>query len=308
VITQADLDNGTFTNTACVDDGAGGAAQQCAPATVTGQPNPHLTILKTAAESSYSQVGDVIHYTIVVTNDGNVTLNSVTVTDPNASNLTCTPANGSTLAPSATMNCTASHTIVAADLTAGHYFNEACVSSTTPNTNSPCSHVDTPAVILVNSQITPTATTCSQFSSGTSPTLSQLQYSLKGNPPVINQVNPGVFFYWVKVTASAGSNTFTISQTITTGNFDSHFFTFASGSNVYTSGCTAVSGARITQSGGTVTVTFNASSAGTYIIGIKYSATSVAGFPAPSPTTTVHYDFATSNTSGSTQGLDLVKK
>jgi uncharacterized repeat protein (TIGR01451 family) len=60
-------------------------------------PAPHLAITKVATESGFSAVGDVIHYTIVATNDGNVTLAAVTVTDPNASGLTCTPANGSSL-------------------------------------------------------------------------------------------------------------------------------------------------------------------------------------------------------------------
>src|SRR5206468_206010 len=53
--------------------------------------NPHLTITKTDGGGTYSHVGDVIHYTIVATNDGNTTLAAVTVTDPNASNLSCTP-------------------------------------------------------------------------------------------------------------------------------------------------------------------------------------------------------------------------
>jgi len=122
----------------------------------------------------------------------------------------------------------------------------------------------------------------------------------------VSAVSPGVFFYWVKVTAVAGSNTFTINQTITTGNFDSHFFSQAAGSFVYNSGCSKVS-ANISTSNGVTTVTFNASSAGIYIIGIKYDSKSVEGFTAPSPTT-VHYQFSTAGVPGSTQGLDLVKK
>jgi len=116
-----------------------------------------------------------------------------------------------------------------------------------------------------------------------------------------------VFFYWIKVTATAGSNTFTIDQDITTGNF-STFFSTASGSNVFTSSCTALKPApTFTQSGDITTVTFTASSAGTYIIGIKYDATSVKGATAPSPTT-VHYTFTTIGVPGSTSGLALQKK
>ena len=158
----------------------------------------------------------------------------------------------------------------------------------------------------VPSQLTPTGTTCNQFSSGTAATLSTLQYSLKNG--LVSQVSPGVFFYWVSVQAVAGSNTFTVDQSITTGNFDSHYFSQAAGSFVYTSGCAKVQNATLSTSGGVTTITFNASTAGTYIIGIKYDATSVVGFSAPNPGTTVHYDFTLAGFPSSTEGLDLVKK
>jgi hypothetical protein len=154
------------------------------------------------------------------------------------------------------------------------------------------------------SQITPTGTTCAQFASGTAETLDTLDYSVKSGK--IRQVDPGVFFYWVRVTAPAGNNTLTITQTITTGNFNS-FFDIQSGSNVFDSNCVSRHPS-ITQSGGTVTVMFNAPAAGTYFISIKYSANSVVGSPAPSPGTTVHYDFMTTGVPGSTSGLDLVRK
>ena len=154
------------------------------------------------------------------------------------------------------------------------------------------------------SKITPTGTTCRDFSSGRAETLSSLQYSLKNG--VINQVNPGVFFYWVKVTVPAGNNTFTITQTITTGNFN-RLFDMASGNNVFDSNCNSVH-PTITQNPttGTVTVQWNAPTAGTYFIAIKFSGQSVGGEPAPSPGTTVHYDFTTTGVPGSTSGLDLI--
>ena len=73
-VTQADLDAGHYANTACVDDGAGGAAQQCASEDVPAVQTPALSITKVATETSYDSVGEVIHYTIVATNAGNVTL------------------------------------------------------------------------------------------------------------------------------------------------------------------------------------------------------------------------------------------
>ena len=153
------------------------------------------------------------------------------------------------------------------------------------------------------SKITPTGTTCSQFANGTAQTLAALNYSVQ-NGKIKQNVTPGVFFYWVSVTAPAGSNTFTITQTITTGNF-STFFDMASGSQVFSSNCGSVSNT-ITQNGNTTTVSFNAPTAGTYIIGVKYDSKSVVGATAPNPTT-VHYDYATTGVPGSTSGLNLVK-
>jgi len=160
------------------------------------------------------------------------------------------------------------------------------------------------------SQITPTGTTCQDFAGGTAQTLDTLNYSVRNG--VIHQVNPGVFFYWVKVTAPAGNNTFVVNQSITTGNFNT-LFAIASGSNVFNSSCTSVNGT-FTQSDinntttGTVTVTFNATTAGIYYIGIKFSPSSVKNKTAPAPTTTVRYRFSTTGVPGSTQRLNLVKR
>ncbi len=59
-----------------MDDGAGGAAEALRRRHHPGSKNPHLTISKEAAETSYDSVGDVIHYTIEATNDGNTTSGS----------------------------------------------------------------------------------------------------------------------------------------------------------------------------------------------------------------------------------------
>ena len=154
-------------------------------------------------------------------------------------------------------------------------------------------------------QITPTGTTCNQFNNDQASTLSELLYTVKSSK--INSVAPGVFFYWIKVDATAGSNTFTINQAITTGNFDSHFFSQASGSFVFNSNCTKVATQSISTSGGVTTVNFTAPSDGTYIIGIKYDSGSVKGF-LPTGNGIVHYDFSAGGVPGSTQGLDLKPK
>ena len=63
----------------------------------------------------------------MVTNNGNVTFTDVTVTDPQAGlgPITCEPAQGSSLVPGATMECTAGYTTTQADLDAGSITNTA---------------------------------------------------------------------------------------------------------------------------------------------------------------------------------------
>jgi hypothetical protein len=201
---------------------------------------------------------------------------------------TFTPTATATFTPTATATFTPTPTATA---------TATATSTPTPTPTGTPTHV---------SQITPTGTTCSQFANGTAQTLSNLNYSVS-NGKIKNNVTPGVFFYWVKVTVPAGNNSFTITQTITTGNFTG-LFNFASGSSAYNPNCGNLS-TTITQDPTTfaVTVQFNAPTAGTYIIGVKYDSKSIVGLPAPSPGTTVHYDFATTGVPGSTSGLDLIK-
>ena len=66
--------------------------------------------------------GDVISYSILVTNTGNQTLTGVSVSDPRIANLDCDPntagnqTTGFTLAPTGTLTCTGSYTVTQADI------------------------------------------------------------------------------------------------------------------------------------------------------------------------------------------------
>jgi hypothetical protein len=114
-----------------------------------------------------------------------------------------------------------------------------------------------------------------------------------------------VFFYWNMVAAAAGTQTYTLTQSATPS--PPGVFTIASGSNVYDSNCNAVS-ATITQNSatGTVTITFNAGSGGTFYIGIKYSAKAVAGKTVGAGDPTFSYTFALTGVAGSSAGVQLV--
>ncbi len=130
--TLNDLNAGSVINTARASVNFGGTSYSSNDnETVTADQNPEITITKTAAESSYTQAGDIIHYNIEVSNTGNVTLTNVLVTDPNTI-LVCSGA-PYTLAPGATRSCTATRTVTAADITSGSIDNTAAVSGNDPN-------------------------------------------------------------------------------------------------------------------------------------------------------------------------------
>jgi uncharacterized membrane protein len=76
-VTQADIDAGKVDNTASA---AVGTVNVSASESVAATQSPALSITKTATESTFDAVGDVLNYTIVVTNTGNVTLNNIAVT------------------------------------------------------------------------------------------------------------------------------------------------------------------------------------------------------------------------------------
>ncbi|MEZ4864026.1 MAG: hypothetical protein R3C14_22090 [Caldilineaceae bacterium] len=116
-------------------------------------PNPALTIVKSATPQTYSAVNQVINYSYLVTNSGNVTLNGpFTVSDDKSTDESC-PATA-TLAPSASITCTASYTISQADLDAGSVTNTASVSNgtvTSPTDSETVTAVVTKALTIAKS-------------------------------------------------------------------------------------------------------------------------------------------------------------
>jgi LPXTG-site transpeptidase (sortase) family protein len=93
---------------------------------------PELSLVKTASPQTYDAVGQTITYTFVATNTGGVSLSNVNITDPlvGLSALTCLPAAGSTLAPTASMSCTGTRAITQDDLNNGSVLNTATVTGT----------------------------------------------------------------------------------------------------------------------------------------------------------------------------------
>ncbi|MCP3973626.1 MAG: DUF11 domain-containing protein, partial [bacterium] len=154
-VTQADVDNGQIDNTATASGTAPWSAVVTNPdsETVIVPQNPSIAIAKSltsnADEDTSGDVslGDTLTYGFVATNDGNVTLDNVAITDPLAglSALSCVPAAGATLAPGAAMTCSATYSVTQGDVDNGQVDNTATVNATDPNA-APVSDADSESV------------------------------------------------------------------------------------------------------------------------------------------------------------------
>ncbi len=116
-VTQSDLDAGSITNTATATAmfGTTTVTSNQAQATVTAVQNPALSLTKSASPTTYSHAGDVITYTYIVKNTGNVTVDGpIMITDDKLGSFACGTV--TSLAPGASVTCTRNYVIQSADL------------------------------------------------------------------------------------------------------------------------------------------------------------------------------------------------
>lgn len=138
VVKQADVDAGHYDNTATVTgtDPNGNQVSNQATASVPAITNTGLSIKKTANTASYQSVGQVLDYTLVVENVGNVGLTNIDIDDPNAVVGSCAPvALHGTLPAGQSTTCSAQHTVTQTDVTAGKVVNTATAKGTDPHNN-----------------------------------------------------------------------------------------------------------------------------------------------------------------------------
>ena len=128
-ISQADLDSGSVTNTATATVSGSSSAPVTTAVTLTQ--NRVLTLTIAANPTTYDQVGQVITYTYVILNNGNMTLQApFSITDDKAT-VNCTQPADNLLSPNEQMSCTASYSIVQDNLNTGSVTNNASASNST---------------------------------------------------------------------------------------------------------------------------------------------------------------------------------
>lgn len=138
-VTQADVDAGEVVNTAeaSAKPPTGDAVTASSTVTQILEQSPSVELIKSGSldssvvsPASRPDAGDVVNYGFDVTNTGNVTLSSITVTDPLVGAVTCAAGD---LAPGATIACSAGpYAISQADVDAGEVVNTAEASGTPP--------------------------------------------------------------------------------------------------------------------------------------------------------------------------------
>jgi uncharacterized repeat protein (TIGR01451 family) len=130
-ITQEDINKGSFSDTA----GAVSKEAEAPPAedTIKGEQQAKLSLTKTddLKPAEYEKVGQVVTYTLTATNEGNITLHNVMVSDtPTLEGFNCMPAIPvGELAPGKSITCKGTHTITQEDLNNGSFTDVAHATS-----------------------------------------------------------------------------------------------------------------------------------------------------------------------------------
>jgi uncharacterized repeat protein (TIGR01451 family) len=168
-VTQADVDNGSVTNTAT----ANGTAPD--PTTVHSNPSSvtvdesgattSLSVVKSTGATSFSAAGQTLTYSYKVTNTGTTTIHDVNVTDNLIGAVSCSPA---TLAPGASVTCTGSYTVTQGDVDNGSVTNTATAHAIGPYSNAANSNESSVTVtysgVVITTTSLPTLTEGSPYS------------------------------------------------------------------------------------------------------------------------------------------------
>src|SRR5690606_13707415 len=141
-VTQTDIDNGGVVNVASATGKNPGDPEDEDEVEVPSDKQPSIEVSKTADKTTVSTAGEVITYTITVTNTGNVRLEDYTVTDvlfPEWS------AGIDELAPAATRSFELEYTVTQTDIDNGGVVNVASATGENPADPQDADEVEVPS-------------------------------------------------------------------------------------------------------------------------------------------------------------------
>lgn len=195
-VTQAQFNAGQIANTVAVNAQStrGTTVSDTYTLTLSGPARvPALTLDKSISSGApFSAPGQVVHYSYLVTNSGNVTLTApITISDNKIATVSCPALPGAGLAPAASITCTASYSVTQADIDAGSVTNSATASIT-----QPLAGVAVPVVATATDSVTANATQ--------SPAMGLVKSITSGTPSGFDAVGDGLS-YTFQVTNSGNT-------------------------------------------------------------------------------------------------------
>jgi uncharacterized repeat protein (TIGR01451 family)/LPXTG-motif cell wall-anchored protein len=168
-VTPADLDDGQLVNAATVT-GTPPVGPPISPipsntVTIPSSTSPSLSIVKSSTTTSATAAGEVIEFSFLIANTGNVTISDIVVSDPKIATVNCPRT---TLVAGARMTCSATYTITEADVSAGEAINIATVVGTPPD-GIPITPVRSNSVRIAITPAGPPPTTTTSTTTTTDP-------------------------------------------------------------------------------------------------------------------------------------------
>jgi uncharacterized repeat protein (TIGR01451 family) len=306
------------------------AVQDLGDYTCTPQP-PQLTVAKSPKAGTFTQGGQT-SFTIVVSNPapaGSSSATNVTLTDQLPgngglvwSNVGINPAQGSCTIVANLLSCNLGTIAVGGSVTvtvtsAATAPAAACQDQPNDGTLGPTNLAKATADGGLSAQdigkltctppppgglIAPTETTCQQFASATASTLGQVNYSVSGGK-IAQSINPGVFFYYAKITTTVVNTVVTVSES--QNDAAALFQIQKDQARLYKGDCSSWTGGTLIN--GDTGASFTIATPGTYIISIKYSTKSIAGTSAPT-SDPVTYTFTATPPGAISSATVLLKK
>lgn len=156
-LTVADVNAGSVSNTATAHGTPQGSdtdvPSDSSTVTIPETPNPGATVVKTASPGTVTAAGQVVTYSFVVTNTGNVTLSNPEVDDTDFSgtgDLSKVDCPATSLVPGQAETCTATYTVTQTDVDKGSLTNTASVTGTTPGGSTFTSPSSPPATVTID--------------------------------------------------------------------------------------------------------------------------------------------------------------
>ncbi len=166
-VTQADVDDGSVTNTATVSaTSPSDETLTSAPSSVTvdaSDATSSLRLDKSTSSAGYDAVGDTLNYDYLVTNTGTRTIGDISVSDNKVANVSCPD---SSLAPTDSETCTGSYATDQTDVDIGSVVNYATASGTDPQGNAVTSAQSTVTVPEIIELTSPSSTTATEGVTG----------------------------------------------------------------------------------------------------------------------------------------------